>query len=232
MQQHLLKLGARALSMAAISVGVVTLLAACGGGDSPANRGQQGGPSTHSTANLEVKLAEIAPAELQPQEAAGLVFVKEEEKLAFDVYRALFERWGVKAFDNISASEQTHMDAVSLLLVRYALPDPALPVAGQFADASLQTMYNALVAAGSVSSVEALKVGLEIEEVDIRDLRALKLTTDNADLLMVYDSLEKGSRNHLRSFHSNLLKQGGTYTPKYITQAEYDAIANSPQEKG
>ena len=72
----------------------------------------------------------------------------------------------------------------------------------------------------------------EIEELDIHDLRTLKTQVDNADLTLVYENLEQGSRNHLRAFHTNLLRQGASYTPKHITQAEYDAIVLSARETG
>ena len=50
--------------------------------------------------------------------------------------------------------------------------------------------------------------------------------------LAVFESLMKGSRNHMRAFMSQLVKQGAGYTPQYISQAELDAIVNSPRETG
>ncbi|MFM1971506.1 MAG: hypothetical protein RL185_188, partial [Bacteroidota bacterium] len=35
-----------------------------------------------------------------------------------------------------------------------------------------------------------------------------------------------------RAFYKNLLYTGMTYVPQYITQAELDAIINSPTETG
>ncbi len=221
-------------ALAVLSISAAAFLAACGGGDDatngPANNGAQ---AAESATALATTLATIAPTALSVQEAASLVFMREEEKLAKDIYSALYSIWGIKVFDNIGASEQMHMDAVKQLLTRYALPDPAASTfPGRFTDPMLQGLYDALLATGRTSLVDALKVGAEIEDLDIRDLRAIKATVDNADLLLVYDNLEKGSRNHLRAFHDNLARQGATYTPKYITQADYDAIVNSPQEKG
>ncbi|MBE0550005.1 MAG: DUF2202 domain-containing protein [Rubrivivax sp.] len=66
----------------------------------------------------------------------------------------------------------------------------------------------------------------------MRDLRAIKPTIDNADVLLVDENPEKGSRNHLRAFHDNLLRQDASYTPKCVTQAENDASVNSPKEGG
>ena len=225
---------ARTAAIAALAITAAAFVVACGGGDGglpgPSNRAAQ---TTASATALETTLTAVAPAALSAEEASSLAFMREEEKLARDVYAAMYSRWGNNVFANIGASEQVHMDAVELLLTRYALPDPAAAtLPGQFDNSMLQGLYDALVASGQASLVAALQVGAEIEDLDIRDLRAIKATVDNADLLLVYESLEKGSRNHLRAFHDNLVSQGGSYTPKYITQAEYDAIVQSPKEKG
>jgi hypothetical protein len=212
-------------------------LAGCGGGggDDGTATALAGGWAQATSAGiaLETALATIPASALSFDEMNSLSFMREEEKLARDVYAQMFSHWGLGVFSNIGASEQAHMDAVLLLLTRYALPDPAATtLPGQFGNAALQALYDALLASGSTSLVNALLAGAEIEDVDIRDLRAIKAKIDNADLLLVYDNLEKGSRNHLRAFHANLAAQGVEYTPKYITQAEYDAIVNSPHERG
>lgn len=221
-------------ALTVLAISAAAFVVGCGGGDdTPVAQLDSAAQATRSTAVLETTLATIAPAALSTDEASSLVFMREEEKLARDVYAAMFSLWGGNVFQNIGASEQVHMDAVKLLLTRYALPDPAATtLPGQFNNTMLQDLYDALVASGQVSLATALQVGAEIEDLDIRDLRSIKATIDNADLLLVYENLEKGSRNHLRAFHDNLLRQGASYTPKYITQAEYDAIVNSPKERG
>ncbi len=45
-------------------------------------------------------------------DTAGLLYMREEEKLARDVYDYLYEKWNAIIFDNISNSEQIHMDRV------------------------------------------------------------------------------------------------------------------------
>ncbi|MDP3667796.1 MAG: DUF2202 domain-containing protein, partial [Sediminibacterium sp.] len=70
------------------------------------------------------------------------------------------------------------------------------------------------------------------EDLDIFDLKNALINIDNQDIRLVYDNLTKGSRNHMRSFYKNVLNVGGTYTPQYITQAEFDAIINSAMETG
>lgn len=170
---------------------------------------------------------------LDTNEAASIVFMREEEKLARDVYQLLYTQWGQPIFSNIASSEQQHMDAVGTLIARYKLPDPAShTAAGMFVDQELQTTFNSLMSQGQTSLEAALRVGAAIEDMDIKDLNLRIAQTDNPDVKQVYQNLLKGSRNHLRSFVSLLAARGVTYTPQHITQTEFDAIVNSPRETG
>ena len=81
---------------------------------------------------------------LTETEAATLTFMREEEKLARDVYLMLADLWGNQIFSNIAASEQKHMDAPKSMLDKYNLPDPVLEE-GEFADPELQHLYDRLV---------------------------------------------------------------------------------------
>jgi hypothetical protein len=171
--------------------------------------------------------------DLSEVEAEGLLYMREEEKLARDVYLALYERWGQQVFRNIAASEETHMEAVKTLLDRYGLADPAEGKAnGEFTNGELQALYDQLVEQGSGSLVEALQVGAAIEEIDLLDLDAYVAQTDNADIQGVYDNLTRGSRNHLRAFVSSLERQGVAYEPGYLGQEAYDAILDAETERG
>jgi len=160
-------------------------------GNGNGNGGQTGGGG--------VQLTAIPASDLSAEEAAALLFMREEEKLAHDVYNQMYALWGQPVFQNIAASEQTHMDEIKLLLDRYGLADPAL-APGQFTDANLQALYNQLIAQGSVSLEEAMKVGVLIEETDIADLQARLAQTDNADLQLVFTNLMNASYNHLAAF--------------------------------
>lgn len=168
---------------------------------------------------------------LNESERKSLLFIREEEKLARDVYTALYTQWGINVFSNISSSEQTHMDAILVLLNRYAIADPA-GAPGVFVNTTLQSLYHQLVQQGSKSILDAYKVGSTIEDLDIYDIENSIEGIDNKDILWVYASLTKGSRNHLRSFIRNIVANGSTYTPQYISQSEFDAIINSPMETG
>ena len=170
---------------------------------------------------------------LGSEEIADLQFMREEEKLAHDVYAALYAKWKLPVFQNISQSETTHTNTIQSLLQRYQLNDPVTgKAAGQFADAKLQTLYSQLVQEGSKSLAAALKVGATIEELDIQDLQERLARTHASDVQFAYQNLEKGSRNHLRSFASQMKQQGVVYTPQYLDSARYQEIVNSRNERG
>ncbi len=166
-------------------------------------------------------------------ERDGLAFMREEEKLAFDVYTVLAQKWGSRPFGNIAQAEKTHMDAVKVLLTRYGIDDPAAKTKpGEFKDPTLQKLYNDLVKTGSTSRIAALRVGAKIEDLDIYDLGRMLKQNPRSDIKAVYENLERGSRNHLRAFVNGLRSAGADYKPEHITQQEFDKIIASPTERG
>lgn len=175
----------------------------------------------------------VASEVLSPAETGGLLFMREEEKLARDVYVALGEQWGLRVFTNIAVSEQTHFDQMGSLLNEYGLDDPAAETArGEFVDPSLQALYDELLTQGSMSLEGALRAGAYIEEIDIVDLETRLDQTTNPDIERVYGSLLKGSRNHLRAFDRQLSNRGISYQTAVLEQSRYDLIAAEPMERG
>ena len=172
---------------------------------------------------LVLALAGEPSGELTRAEVDGLLFMIEEEKLAVDVYSALDEKWDMRVFENIGRAELTHQAAVKRLLDRYSLQDPRMGV-GEFANETLQDLYNDLLAQGSVSVRDALMAGAAIEEIDILDLEEYMAQTDKEDILLVYANLLRGSENHLRAFANNLERQRVEYTPQYLSEEEYRSI--------
>ena len=191
--------------------------------------------STSINLTVLVDLLNTIPLDtLSSAESDGLIFMREEEKLAHDVYTYLFTQWDSNVFDNISASEQTHTDAILILLERYSIPDPVGNNAeGIFVDATLQGLHDTLVAQGTASLIDGLMVGAVIEEIDIIDIQNLVDALEGSeDIALVYENLMKGSRNHLRAFVNNLEAQGVSYQPQYLSQDVYDAIINAVFEAG
>lgn len=191
-----------------------------------------GGSNNGFSANtISQQISNLPKDSLNQAEQKSLLFTREEEKLARDVYATLYNRWGATIFANINSSEQTHMDAVLLLLNRYTLTDLA-GAPGVFTNTTLQSLYDQLAQQGSRSLLDAYKAGATIEELDIYDIESSLSGIDNKDILLVYASLVKGSRNHLRSYYRNIVAAGGTYIPQYLSQNQFDAIINSPMETG
>jgi hypothetical protein len=169
---------------------------------------------------------------LNADEAATLTFMREEEKMARDVYLNMAARWALPPFANIAKSEQQHMDAIKAKLDKYRLPDPAMAGIGTFRNAELQALYDGLMDRGEISYLEALRVGGLIEEGDIEDLDNAIAATNHADLAQVYGNLLRGSRNHLRAFASTIERQGVVYEAQHLEQEIVDAIIDSPMERG
>ncbi len=170
---------------------------------------------------------------LNADEILSLRRMREEEKLAHDVYLTLYNKWKVNIFSNIASSEQTHTNAVLSLLNKYQQTDlVGNNSIGLFSDTTLQSLYNQLVAQGSTSVEAGFKVGATIEDLDIFDLNNWSPKVDNQDINYVFQNLTKGSRNHMRSFYGQIISSGGMYTAQYISPAELDAIISSPKETG
>ena len=186
--------------------------------------------------NVSLMYSNINALPKQPiseEEKEGLIEMREEEKLARDVYLTLYNKWKLQIFKNIAESEQTHTDSVKYLLDRYGIPDLVKSdEIGKFSNPKFEQLYKDLVEKGSKSEVDALMVGATIEDLDIADLEHWLSKTDNEDIKFVYENLMKGSRNHLRAFIRMLNNYGANYSPQYISKEVYEQIINSQMERG
>lgn len=160
----------------------------------------------------------------------ALLFMLEEEKLARDTYSYLDELWGVNQFANIQNSEQSHVDAVANLLDGFGIEHTILPE-GEFTNQEIQNLYDTFIEDGALNLKEALKVGATIEDLDIVDLENYINDTSNATIISLYERLQCGSRNHLRSFVLALENTGTTYTPQFLTEVDYAQIINGNSEQ-
>lgn len=185
---------------------------------------------TH-VAQIRADIAAAPRGVLSAEERDDLLLMREEEKIARDVYLRLYEQWGMRPFDNISGAEQAHMDAMLALLEHHGLPDPAQDLGvGRFRRADLQDLHDRLVAQGLRSQADAVRVGLLIEELDIADLQKAARRTDKPEIRAVYAELERGSRNHLRAFDRWKQMLGIAYEPQHLAPAEFEQIARSAHE--
>jgi hypothetical protein len=187
---------------------------------------------TASLALVQKSVSSLPKETLEEVELARILFIREEEKLAYDVYKTMFDKYGATVFQNIPNSELSHMESMLTIIKKYELVDPVdVNPRGIFKNTALQTLYNQLIEKGNISILSAYQVGALIEELDISDLTSSLAVTNNQDVRLVYDFLNKGSRNHLRSFYKNIKFSNGTYTPIYLSQSEFDSIVNSATER-
>jgi hypothetical protein len=198
--------------------------------------------------------------QLSQEEEDSILFIREEEKLARDVYLTLGETWGTPIFDNIAESEARHMAAVKTLIDKYDVVDPVGDnQVGEFSEPVLQQLHDDLVSdrenidlgylgldlvidGGAVSELAALTVGAFIEEYDILDIQHALEDVNHSDIQNVYENLLRGSCNHLRSFVSQIEAIDGTYEPVLMTgidpvtgqdlDALYAEIISGDQETG
>jgi len=140
---------------------------------------------------------------LTDDEEKDLLFIREEEKLARDVYDYMYVEFGHQIFSTIYWSEQQHMDMVLVLLVKYGLEDPADgKEPGEFVNPILQGIYDDLIMA--CCDQAAFEAGVFIEETDIDDLEEAKNRANKNDIIKVYTNLREGSLHHLDAFNSHL----------------------------
>jgi hypothetical protein len=130
-----------------------------------------------------------------------LKYMVEEEKLARDVYTVLAKTAAYPKFKNIANAEQFHLDQMSIVLANYGLWNATLKRGpGVFYNKELSALYKTLITKGQLSALDAIQVGIIIEEKDIADLTAMEKLITQEDIQFVVNYLKAGSQNHLAAF--------------------------------
>ncbi|MDE3740883.1 DUF2202 domain-containing protein [Maribacter polysaccharolyticus] len=173
---------------------------------------------------------EVVVGTLLDEDEKALLFMLEEEKMARDTYDYLGGLYGITQFSSIKLSEQSHMDAVADLLDWYGI-DYTLRAYGEFENEELQGLYDQLIEKGEIDAINALQVGATIEDLDIVDLQEFIDVTTNTNVIAVFENLQCGSRNHLRSFVGALESANGSYEPLFLTLEAYTAIIEAANEQ-
>jgi hypothetical protein len=136
-----------------------------------------------------------------PALKTSLKYMVEEEKLARDVYTVLAKTAAYPKFRNIANAEQFHMDQLSIVLENYGVWNPTLNrKPGVFFNKELTALYKTLITKGQLSALDAIQVGIIIEEKDIADLTAMEALITQEDIQFVVNYLKAGSQNHLAAF--------------------------------
>ncbi|MPM76674.1 hypothetical protein SDC9_123673 [bioreactor metagenome] len=158
-----------------------------------------------------VPLAAADPGTLSENESAELSFMREEERLARDLYQAFADKYdGARPFSMIVKAEQKHHDAVGTLMTRYDVADSSagLP-AGDYAFDALDELYQTWYAQGSASIEAAYQVGVDLETRDIADLKEAIAAATQDDVKATLERLLSGSENHLAAFEKAVDGQVG-----------------------
>ena len=187
-----------------------------------AGRGGKGGGNSGDTSTSDLTATEIA----------NLQFMREEEKLARDVYLTLDQYWGTQTqvFANIAVSEESHTSAIDFLLDKYGVEDPVISDdIGVFTDPELQALYDELVEKGIVSLVDGLYVGGLIEEKDMMDILAAIEETDERAMILAYSNLLDGSKSHLRAFVTVIESLGLVYEAQVLDADEVQFILDNEE---
>jgi len=167
---------------------------------------------------------------ISENEKAGILQMREEEKMARDVYQTLNEKWDQMPFVHISESEINHMAQMKMLIDKYQLKDPVEKNGdkrGAFDNQVLKTLYEELTLSGKVGLESAFRAGAKVEEVDIRDLKEAMTKTSNEEIKQTYAYLIRVSENHLRAFARNLKRMNVIYSPIVLSTEEFDKIINA-----
>ncbi|MBS1516956.1 MAG: DUF2202 domain-containing protein [Bacteroidetes bacterium] len=171
-------------------------------------------------------------SQVSEQDKKGLIYLLEEEKLAYDLYSEMYTKYNHRVFGNILQSEKMHQQHVKDLMDRLGISyEDAAVNTGEFRDKNLQVMYNNFLTAGGYSFTDALRAGAMIEENDIKDLRDHYAKTDNESIRQLLECLDYASQNHLRAFVRNLEREDINYTPKVLSKEDFDLIISSKNNK-
>ncbi|MGB5555722.1 MAG: DUF2202 domain-containing protein [Flavobacteriaceae bacterium] len=200
------------LRMLVLIVGLFTLITACTDEES------------------DKSIEDLENAVMGNEDKEALLFMLEEEKLARDTYRFLDDLWAINQFSNIKESEQSHMNSVITLLEQNAIEYTILPD-GEFANSEIQELYDQFIIDGSIDEKLALRVGATIEDLDIVDLENYLQSSKNDAITSVFENLQCGSRNHLKSFVVALEQYETSYEPQYLTVNDYELIISSSREQ-
>jgi len=142
---------------------------------------------------------------------SSLAYMYDEERLAKEVYLAIYQKQPVKQLSKIaSKAEVRHIDAVKKLAQKYGVATPYQKV-GKYQSSHIETLFNQLYTKGIRSKKDAREVGCMVEVIDVDDLNRYMDEAQRAnaqDLLQTYSFLRKGSYNHYWAFDRGLKQIG------------------------
>jgi len=165
-------------------------------------------------------------------EKTGLLLILQEEKVAYDFYSAMFEKYNHVVFQNVMSAEKTHQEHVMSLIKELNIDATGVSQnAGEFSDKDIIYMFDLLMRTGNSSFTDALLASARYEEKDISDLRKNYSNAENETIKALYNCLDKASQNHLKAFVKNLKKEGISYKPTELSQEAFNLIIENKNQE-
>ena len=171
--------------------------------------------------------------DLSQSEKQVLNNARQIEKLAHDVNFTLYSKWNIPAFLRKSSAAEMKTQCVKQLINKYDLQDPVNDnEIGKYADNNLVKIYNNFVEQGSKTLNDAFIVSAQLQDYLIYNLKQDSTKIDNDDIKLVINNLLNSAQRDLAMTVKRLEKFGITYTPKYISQQEFEQIMSQfPKHK-
>jgi hypothetical protein len=176
-----------------------------------------------SEGQLKLMVQQLPQYPLTQEDKEALAHMWNEEKLAHDVYLALYDLYPNNTLYTIAQrSEAQHQASVEDLIAKYDLNilspdfsggyDPEALAQfglGEFSIDSIKELYNTLYDLGKNSEIDALKVGCMVEVTDINDLNTyINSGQLTPDMMIVFTNLRDGSYHHYWAFDKALKAKG------------------------
>lgn len=204
---------------------LATALLIIGCNDSSSNGGSsQNGKGSAMGSDTMIDLTSYSIQEPDENQKYALAYMWNEERLAHDLYLELYKLYPQNQLQNIANnSEIKHIELVQNLVEyydlnitnlvdykeNYSLAELEAMPAGVYGVDAIQDLYDTLYAQGSVSAIDALKVGCMVEVVDVNDLDEYIIqASGNQAMLDSFDILIRGSYKHYWAFDSGLKNLG------------------------
>ncbi len=207
---------------------IAVMLTAAGVNAQRPQQGRMGGQQNFMAA------VNMPKEDLSLAEKTWMTKIALEEKMAYDFYYMMFNKWNEPAFMRIMNAELRHKTLMVRMLEKYGLSNPIDDSKiGQYTDNGLQRTYNSLLSKGNQSLKDAMIAAAGLEEQDYMDLQQALDTTDNADLRLAFRQMKRGSANHLRAMVFQLKNlYDYDYEPQHLDKSTFDSLMQEHRGRG
>lgn len=170
--------------------------------------------------------------QISEEESAIIISMKDKEKLTYDVYYSLNEKYSSDIFKKMIQNELQHKELSAGLALKYGINISVNSdnEVGKFSNPKDQNIYDEMMRYGGYSLLDAFRAGARMEEINISEQLDYISKSSNEEIIKVFEIIEKGSEEQLRTFVKELQEEGITYKPNKLSQEDYDRIVSVKDE--